>query len=66
MLAAIEMHLFHGSRIVSLPITSVIDELHSILQYYERLGFVRLTDGIVLPELVSVDSQNKTRCVFIA
>jgi hypothetical protein len=51
-LAAIELYRTHGASLISIPIISVIDSLYDILKAYEKAGIVKLTDGVILPQMV--------------
>lgn len=52
-LTSIEMYRAHGADLLSIPIISVIDNLYNILKAYEKAGIAKLTDGVILPKIVS-------------
>ncbi|CAD5207794.1 unnamed protein product [Bursaphelenchus xylophilus] len=48
-LASIETYLFYGADLMVIPIVSVIKDLHTILEFYERQGKVKLKNGVIMP-----------------
>lgn len=53
-LLALELYWQYGVQLFSIPIISVIKDLYTILQYYERKEIVSLRKGTILPRVVSL------------
>ncbi|KAI6229809.1 Glycosyltransferase family 92 protein [Aphelenchoides fujianensis] len=64
LLASLEVYRHHGASLFSVPIVSVIAELHELLRMYERQGLARIRHGVIMPRMDGLEYDPNSEVEF--